>query len=116
MKKRTKILIVLIAFLIMAILVIVNLSLPKKEFVVPTQSVSYETFLQYMQDGKVKALYYGKEKMVLYGVLEGSPLAIDHLPKAYDFFVEQVSEDELRRVVDEHLQQEMNGYGFVFGN
>jgi len=116
MKKRTRFLLALIVFLVIAVLLILHLSVPKDDFVLPAQSTSYETFLQYMQDEKVKALYYEKEKAVLYGVLEGSPMSIDHMPKTYDFFVEAVHEDALAWVVAEQLQRETQGYGFIFEN
>lgn len=104
MKKKTKLIIGLALFVIIAGFLIFWLVAPSDYFT--QQTISYETFLDEEEAGNIRAIYFSASNNTLYGIYQRSTYAVDQLPKRYDFTVEGVDRDELTKTMQERLDDQ----------
>lgn len=112
MKRKTKLVIFMIIFGLIAFILIAWLIVPKKQLV--AQHISYDTFLEKEENGEIRAIYFQKEDGKLYGLYIGTVYALDQLPTAYDFVVDDIDKATLFENLLVRLRQEgRNDFGII---
>lgn len=112
MKKKTKLIIFMIIFGLMAFVLLAWLIMPKKQLM--AQHISYDVFLEKEAQGEIRAVYFQAEDGKLYGLYQGTVYALDQLPTAYDFVVDDVDKATLFQSVLAKLDQKSeNDFGII---